>query len=344
MSTPVTVAVDAMSGDHGCDVVVPAALRSLDRNPMLGVTLVGDRARLEAALAGHKRRESERLRICNATEVVDMCESPSKALRNKKDSSMRVALNQVRDGHASACVSAGNTGALMATARFVLKTLAGIDRPAIIAPIPSRRGQTLMLDLGANSECTPEQLFQFGVMGAVLASAVHGVEKARVGLLNIGSEAIKGNPEIQEAGRLLEASPLDYIGYVEGDDIYVGDVDVVVCDGFMGNIALKTSEGLGKLIAEFLREEFSRNVLTRTAALTAMPVLKAFRKRVDPRNYNGASFLGLQGIVIKSHGDADVVAFQSAIETALLEVDRGVTQRISKLLESALGDKREAIA
>lgn len=344
MSSLVTVAVDAMSGDHGCDVVVPAALRSLDRNPRLGITLVGDRARLETALAAHQRSESERLRIHNATEVVDMWESPSKALRNKKDSSMRVALNQVRDGQASACVSAGNTGALMATARFVLKTLAGIDRPAIISSMPSRRGQTLMLDLGANSECTPEQLFQFGVMGSVLASAVHGVDDPRVGLLNIGAEEIKGNPQIQEAGRLLAASQLDYIGYVEGDDIYVGDVDVVVCDGFMGNVALKTSEGLGQLIAEFLRAEFSRNLLTRAAAVAAMPVLKAFRNRLDPRNYNGASFLGLQGIVIKSHGDADVVAFQSAIETAVLEVERGVTQRISTLLESALAQGDEAIA
>lgn len=344
MSAGVTVAIDAMSGDHGHEAVVPAALRSLKNNPSLHIVLVGERARLERALASHKAEESGRLRIHNASEIVDMWESPSKALRNKKDSSMRVALDLVHDGKASACVSAGNTGALMATARFVLKTLPGIDRPAIISPIPSRGGHTLMLDLGANSECTPEQLFQFGVMGSVLANAVHGVERPQVGLLNIGAEEIKGNQQIQEAGRLLAASKLDYIGYVEGDDIYVGDVDVVVCDGFIGNVALKTSEGLGKLIAQYLREEFSRNVLTRAAALAAMPVLKAFRRRVDPRNYNGASFLGLQGIVIKSHGDADAVAFQSAIETAVLEVEQGVSERTSALLASVLGEDREAIA
>lgn len=333
-----------MSGDHGSRVVVPAVLRSLECNPRLRITLVGERAHLEAALAVHNAREDECLCIQHATEVVGMSELPSKALRGKKDSSMRVALNQVRDGEASACVSAGNTGALMASARFVLKTMAGIDRPAIISAIPSRGGQTLMLDLGANAECTSEQLFQFGVMGAVLAAAVYGIENPRVGLLNIGSEEIKGSAQIQEAGRLLAASALDYIGYVEGNDVYVGDVDVVVCDGFVGNIALKTSEGVGQLVAEYLREEFSRNLLTRAAAIAAMPVLNAFRRRVDPRNYNGASFLGLQGIVIKSHGSADAVAFQKAIETAVLEVERGVVDRISRLLETALGHGSQAIA
>lgn len=344
MSSDVTVAVDAMSGDNGCETVVPAALRSLECNAALRLTLVGERSRLEQALAAHKAGESDRLRIHDATEIVDMWESPSKALRHKKDSSMRVALDQVQAGEASACVSAGNTGALMATARFVLKTLAGIDRPAIISAMPARNGQTLMLDLGGNAECTPEQLFQFGVMGSVLASAVYGIDRPRVGLLNIGSEEIKGSQPIQEAGQLMAAGRLDYIGYVEGNDIYVGDVDVVVCDGFIGNIALKTSEGLGKLIADYLREEFSRNLLTRAAAVAAMPVLKAFRKRVDPRNYNGASFLGLQGIVIKSHGDADALAFQSAIETALLEVEQGVGRRTSELLDATLGESREAIA
>ncbi|MES1944320.1 glycerol-3-phosphate acyltransferase PlsX [Salinisphaera sp. PC39] len=344
MSAGITVALDAMSGDHGLDAVVPAALASLQRHADLNLLLVGDRPALERSLAEHRSQESERLRIQHASEVVGMWESPSKALRTKKDSSMRVALDRVHAGEADACVSAGNTGALMATSRFVLKTLPGIDRPAIISPIPSRNGHTLMLDLGANAECTPEQLFQFAVMGSVLATAVHGIASPRVGLLNIGSEEIKGNQQIQTAGRLLSASNLNYIGYVEGNDIYVGDVDVVVCDGFIGNVALKTSEGLGKLIGEYLREEFSRNLLTRAAALCAMPVLKAFRRRVDPRNYNGASFVGLQGIVIKSHGNADAIAFTSAIETAVVEVRQAVPRRISNLLASALGESAEAIA
>lgn len=344
MSAGITVALDAMSGDHGLDAVVPAALTALQRHADLNLVLVGDRAALERSLAAHRSRESDRLRIQHASEVVGMWEAPSKALRTKKDSSMRVALDRVHAGEADACVSAGNTGALMATSRFVLKTLPGIDRPAIISPIPSRNGHTLMLDLGANAECTPEQLFQFAVMGSVLATAVHGITSPRVGLLNIGSEEIKGNQQIQTAGRLLSASNLNYIGYVEGNDIYVGDVDVVVCDGFIGNVALKTSEGLGKLIGEYLREEFSRNLLTRAAALCAMPVLKAFRRRVDPRNYNGASFVGLQGIVIKSHGNADAIAFNSAIETAVVEVRQAVPRRISNLLASALGESAEAIA
>lgn len=344
MNDFLSIALDAMSGDHGWEAVVPAALDCLRQHPNVAFILVGDRAQLQQALADHGAEESERLSIEHASEVVGMCESPAKALRNKKDSSMRVALNLVHQGRAGACISAGNTGALMATARFVLKTLPGIDRPAIISPIPSSDGHTLMLDLGANAECTPEQLFQFAIMGSVLATAVHEVDKPRVGLLNIGSEEIKGNQQIQSAARLLSASSLNYIGYVEGNDIFIGDVDVVVCDGFVGNVSLKTGEGLGKLIAQFLREEFSRNIFTRAAALCAMPVLNAFRKRVDPRNYNGASFLGLQGIVIKSHGDADRVAFTSAIETALLEMERNVPGRISSLLASALGEDTQALA
>jgi glycerol-3-phosphate acyltransferase PlsX len=344
MSAGVTIALDAMSGDHGHDAVVPAALTCLDRYPDLSLILVGDRRQIERALDARGSRESPRLSIRHSSQVVGMWEAPSRALRTKKDSSMRAAVDRVHAGEADACVSAGNTGALMAVSRFVLKTLPGIDRPAIISPIPSRDGHTLMLDLGANAECTPEQLFQFAVMGAVLATAVHDVENPRVGLLNIGSEEIKGNQQIRAADRLLSASNLNYIGYVEGDDIYVGDVDVVVCDGFVGNVALKTSEGLGKLIGQFLREEFSRNLLTRAAAVCAMPVLRAFQRRVDPRNYNGASFVGLQGIVIKSHGDADAVAFTSAIETALIEVRQAVPRRISNLLTSALGEDTEAIA
>lgn len=339
-----TIAIDTMSGDLGHAAVLPAAFRCLKRHTDLKLVLVGDRAALEQALAKRKERQSDRLRVQHASEVVGMCEAPSKALRGKKDSSMRVAVNLVHAGEADACVSAGNTGALMATARFVLKTLPGIDRPAIITAIPARGGHTLMLDLGANTECTPEQLFQFAVMGAVLAAAVHGIDNARVGLLNIGAEENKGNPQIQAAAKLLAQSKLNYIGYVEGDDIYMGDVDVVVCDGFVGNVALKTSEGVGRLIAEFLRAEFTRNWATRAAALAAMPVLRSFRRRLDPRHYNGASFLGLQGIVIKSHGDADAVAFASAIETAVLEVEQDVPRRISDLLGAALGEGSDSAA
>lgn len=330
------IAVDAMSGDHGHVAAVDAAIATLENNSTVAVTLVGDEQQLRDALSRHKRSPDDRLAIRHASEIVGMEESPAKALRSKKDSSMRVALNLVNTGEADACVSAGNTGALMATARFVLKMLAGIDRPAIISPIPSREGHTLMLDLGANTESTPEQLFQFAVMGAVLAEAVHGRANARVGLLNIGAEEIKGNSQIQEAGRLLSDTDLNYIGFVEGDDVYVGDVDVVVCDGFAGNVALKTSEGLGKLISEYLKEEFSRNVLSRAAAVFAWPVLKAFRQRVDPRQYNGATFVGLQGTVIKSHGDADALAFASAIKTACLEVEKDVPTRIRELLELTL--------
>lgn len=330
------IAVDAMSGDHGHVVAVDAALSSLDANPELAITLVGDENELERALDGRQHAVNDRLLLRHATEVVDMWESPAKSLRSKKDSSMRVAVNLVQAGDADACVSAGNTGALMATARFVLKMLAGIDRPAIISPIPSRNGKTLMLDLGANAEASPEQLFQFAVMGAVLAEAEQGLDKPRVGLLNIGSEDTKGNSQIQEAGRLLGDTELNYIGFVEGDDIYVGDVDVVVCDGFVGNVGLKTSEGLGKLMAEYLREEFSRNLLSRLAGLCAWPVLRAFRERVDPRQYNGASFVGLQGIVIKSHGDADVLAFASAIDKARLEIEKDVPTRIRQQLAQLL--------
>lgn len=328
-----------MSGDRGAPVAVDGAMQSLRAHPELEILLVGDAQQLEKEIAHRRNADfADRLSVQPASEVVGMSESPARSLRQKKDSSMRVAINLVQSGDAGACVSAGNTGALMATARFVLKTLGGIDRPAIVSPIPSRCGHTLMLDLGANTDSTPEQLFQFALMGSVLAEAVHGTDQPRVGLLNIGAEEIKGNLQIQQAGRLLGESELNYIGFVEGDDIYIGDVDVVVCDGFVGNVALKTSEGLGMLIAQFLREEFSRNALTRTAAFFATPVLNAFRRRVDPRQYNGATLVGLQGTVIKSHGDADAIAFASAIDVARMEVEQQVPERIRKLLAHNLGE------
>jgi phosphate acyltransferase len=337
MGTPVSVALDAMSGDLGHEVVVDAALSVLDEQPELSLVLVGDERLLRATLGSRRNRHGDRISVRHTTQVVAMDELPSRALRAKKDSSMRVAIDLVREGKAQACVSAGNTGALMAIARFVLKTLPGIDRPAIISAIPNAHGHTHMLDLGANAECTAEQLFQFAVMGAVLARAVHGLEQPRVGLLNIGEEEIKGNEQIKQAAALIQKSSLNYIGYVEGDDVYLGEVDVVVCDGFVGNVALKTSEGVAKLIRRFMEAEFRRNALTRLAGLAALPVLKSFGRRIDPRHYNGASLVGLKGVVIKSHGGADEVAFANAIRVAVLEVRKAVPARISSLLESALG-------
>lgn len=324
-----------MSGDHGLEMTVDAALLALSENPQLQLVLVGDEPSLSAALQRRRRADESRIRVQHASEVVAMDESPSKALRNKKDSSMRVAINMVKDRRAQAAVSAGNTGALMATAKFVLKTLPGIDRPAIISAIPSLNGHVHMLDLGANAECSAEQLLQFAVMGSALVTAVYGIERPTVGLLNIGEEEIKGNEVIKEAAQLLQASPLNYIGYVEGDGIFLKDVDVVVCDGFAGNIALKTGEGVAKLIKHFMQEEFTRSIFTKMAALAAMPALKALGGRMDPRNYNGASFVGLTGIVIKSHGSADAHAFANAIRVAVREVEKEVPVRISRLMAAA---------
>ena len=329
-----TVALDAMGGDHGPSVVVPAAFRVLEKQPELNLLLVGDKHVLEREAAKHSRAHIDRVSIVHASEQVRMDELPSQALRNKKDSSMRVAIDLVKRGEANACVSAGNTGALMATARFVLKTLPGIDRPAIIAALPSISGHTHVLDLGANIESTPQQLFQFAVMGSVLVSAVENIPRPSVGLLNIGQEEIKGNESVKEAARLLAASDIHYVGFVEGSDIYRGTADVIVCDGFVGNVALKSSEGVASMIGHFIRQEFRRNVWTRAAGLVALPVLRTFRNRIDPRHYNGASFVGLRGIVIKSHGSADVLAFSRAISEAVAEVRKNIPQRISQHLES----------
>jgi len=339
MRSDYTVALDAMGGDIGPGVVVPAALSALKHFDDLNLILVGDENTLRESLAEAKGAESARLRIHHASEVVAMGEPPAQALRNKKDSSMRVAINLVKSGEAHACVSAGNTGALMATARYVLKTLPGIDRPAISTSIPSTSGHTHMLDLGANVDCSAEHLYQFAVMGSVLTSAVDNNPAPRIGLLNVGQEAIKGNDVVKEAGRLLEASELNYIGFVEGDDIYLGDVDVVVCDGFVGNISLKTSEGVAKMISQHLKAGFTRNVFTRIAALFALPVLNSFKRRFDPRRYNGASLLGLQGIVIKSHGGADVFSFENAIKIARKEAEQNIPHQIDKKLENLLTER-----
>lgn len=336
MTRIITIALDAMGGDIGPSVTVPAAVESVREHNDLNLILVGDEQVIRAELSRLGTSESERMSVLHTTQTVGMDEPPAQALRGKKDSSMRVSINLVKDGRAQACVSGGNTGALMATAKYVLKTLPGIDRPAICTTIPAIKGHTYVLDLGANVDCSAEQLYQFAVMGSVLVSAVDNQAKPRVGLLNIGQEDIKGNDQVRGAAQLLEGSDLNYIGFVEGTDIFLGEVDVVVCDGFAGNVALKTMEGTSKTIAHFLREEFSRSWLTRLAALCASPVLSALKRRIDPRKYNGASFLGLGGIVVKSHGSSDAVALRTAIEVARLEVEKAVPERIDSQLEALL--------
>jgi glycerol-3-phosphate acyltransferase PlsX len=331
-----------MGGDIGPDAVVPAALRVLrTAGDSLRLILVGQEDVLSSQLIRNKAKGHPRLLIRHASQLVSMDESPAQALRAKKDSSMRVAINLVKQGEADACVSAGNTGALMATARFVLKTLPGIDRPAICTTLPTVHGHTRMLDLGANVDSKAEHLLQFAVMGSVLAT-VNGIDQPRVGLLNIGEEDIKGNEQVKEAVRLLAASDLHYIGFVEGDGIFLDEVDVVVCDGFVGNVALKSSEGVAKLIRHYMTQEFKRNPLTRLAGLVALPVLRALGRKIDPRRYNGASLLGLQGIVVKSHGGADALAFANAIQVAMLEAERKVPQQIDAHL-AALHAERQAL-
>jgi len=335
-----TIALDAMGGDHGPNVVVPAALSVLKEVKNLNLILVGDHERLVEELKSHGADVGPRLQLKHTSQQVEMDELPSVALRSKKDSSMRVAINLVREGDAAACVSAGNTGALMATARFVLKTLPGIDRPAIISSLPTIKGHTHMLDLGANVDSSADVLFQFAVMGSVLVQAIDGIESPTIGLLNIGAEEIKGNERVKEAARMLAKSDINYVGYVEGDDIFKGAVDVVVCDGFVGNVALKTTEGVASMISHFMKENFSHNLFTKLAAVIAKPVLKALKNRIDPRRYNGASFVGLNGIVVKSHGSADTFAFTNAIKEAILEVEKSVPEKISQQLENLLTEQQ----
>jgi glycerol-3-phosphate acyltransferase PlsX len=333
----INVAIDCMGGDHGPTVTVPAAINFCRTHPDVGVILVGLKEALETELAKLGAAPDRRIGIRHAGEIVQMDESLAVALRGKKDSSMRVAIDLVKSGEADAAVSAGNTGALMAISRFVLKTLPGIDRPAIVAVLPTVKGSTYMLDLGANVDCEAEHLLQFAIMGATLVSAVEHKDRPTVGLLNIGEEAIKGNEVVKQAAELLRASGLNFAGNVEGDDIYKGKTDVVVCDGFVGNVALKASEGLAKMLAESLREEFTRSWLNRLAALLAWPALAAFKRRFDTRRYNGATLLGLRGIVVKSHGSADRIAFERAIERAAEEVENEVLERLTMRLASVGG-------
>lgn len=328
------VAVDAMGGDHGPSVVVPAAIGFVRKHSDVRLILVGDEAAVRALLPVDAATLA--VAVHHATQVVDMDEAPAKALRGKKDSSMRVAIDLVAAGQAQACVSAGNTGALMATARFVLHMLPGIERPAIVRALPTLRGETYVLDLGANTECSAEQLCEFAVMGAALVEALGKRQNPTVGLLNIGSEATKGTDIVQRAAELIRASGLNFHGYVEGDDIYAGTTDVVVCDGFVGNVALKTSEGLARMITQALREEFSRTPLRRLGALASLPALRALRQRLDPRAYNGASLLGLPAPVIKSHGGTDVVGFTQAIAEAAAQARAQVPQRIGERLADFL--------
>ena len=342
MTKPITIALDAMGGDFGPSVIVPAALKALDTYRDLRLVLVGDETSIRAHLGNRNPEVESRLSVHHATEKVDMDELPSHALRNKKDSSMRVAINLVKSGDAGACVSAGNTGALMAVARFVLKMIPGIDRPAIITALPSMESHTHVLDLGANVDVDAQHLLQFGLMGSVLATAVDNNPRPRVGLLNIGEEEIKGNEQVKEAAQLLANSPLNYIGFVEGDDIYKGGADVVVCDGFVGNVMLKSTEGAATMIAHFLKEGFTSGIYGRIAGLLALPVLRKIRSKIDPRRYNGASLLGLQGIVIKSHGAADALAFANAIKIARLQAQQSVPQHISHQLAELL-NKRQAV-
>jgi glycerol-3-phosphate acyltransferase PlsX len=333
MSRKVTIALDVMGGDRGPEVVIPAALATMERDDSVKLILVGLPSVLADVEQSAKGRFGSRLGFRAATEVVLMDEPPADALRHKKDSSLRVAITLVKEGEADACVSAGNTGALMATARYVLKMLPGIDRPAIISAVPGITGPTFMLDIGANVGCTAEHLRQFALMGSVVAADILEIEAPKVGLLNIGQEDIKGNEVVREAGILLAQSNLNYQGFVEGNDIFQADIDVVVSDGFVGNVAIKTMEGVASLVSAFLRQEFQRTGLRKVQGLAANSALMALKRRLDPRRYNGASLVGLNGVVLKSHGGADQIAFETAVNTAIVEARKGVPIQIGRLLE-----------
>jgi phosphate acyltransferase len=331
-----------MGGDHGPATIVPAALEVLEQYADLSLILVGDEQVLRSELGIRAAGGHDRVQIRHASQKVEMDDSPALALRNKKDSSMRVAIDLVKEGTVAACVSAGNTGALMATARFVLKMLPGVDRPAICCEMPGIHGNSHLLDLGANVDSSPEQLVQFAVMGAALTTAIENKSNPSVALLNIGEEDIKGDDRVKQAALLLSRSPLNYVGFVEGNDIWDGEVDVIVCDGFVGNVALKASEGVAHMLMRFAKEEFMRTPLKRVSALLAKPALNALRRRIDPGRYNGASLLGLRGIVVKSHGNADASSFAHAIGVAIAEVQRNVPRMISSQLEQML-EKRQVV-
>jgi phosphate acyltransferase len=337
----VTVAVDAMGGDHGLKVVIPACVQAVKKNKKLNLLLVGDEQLIAEHLKHHGMLESSQCEIVHSPEVVLMDELPSHALRNKKKSSMRVAINLVKEGRAEACVSAGNTGALMATARFVLKTLPGIDRPAIIAELPTKHSKTRVIDLGANVDSSAEHLFQFAVMGSALIKALDHKDKPTVAVLNVGVEEIKGNDQVKRTAQMLsECDVMNYMGYEEGNHFYTGDADLIVCDGFVGNVALKSSEGLANLMFTVLKESFSSSLWTKFVGLFAKPVLAHLKKRLDPARYNGATLLGLNGIVVKSHGGANERAFEFALEQAFLQIENEVVdlvrEQISKFVDEGV--------
>lgn len=336
------VAVDVMSGDHSPLEYVAGALHALADDEELRALLIGQPELIESKLKHASASVRERAEVVAASQVVAMDESPREAIRKKRASSMRIAIDLVKDGRASACVSSGNTGALTAMSHFVLKTIAGVERAAIISAIPAAHGHTQMLDLGANTKATPEQLGQFASMGAIIARDIHGLQDPRIGLLNIGEEDIKGHEVVQAAHALLSAGGLNYVGFVEGDDIFSGDVDVVVTDGFTGNVALKTMEGVAGLIADRMRREFQASWRNRLAGLIARPVLRRVSASLDPRRYNGACMVGLTGIVVKSHGKADGVAFSRAIGTAAVAARRGLTAQIEQALHANANAKAQA--
>ena len=335
-----TLALDAMGGDHGPHVTVPAALQALRLYPFLNIIMVGDKTKIDHYLQTAEPQLLSRLELIHTTEVVTMSDRPVHALRNRKNSSMRLAIEMVKEGRAQACVSAGNTGALMAIAKVLLKTLPGVDRPALVSCLPAVSGKPVyLLDLGANVSCDSETLFQFAVMGSVLCEAVEKKSRPTVALLNVGIEEIKGNDQVQQAGQLLQQTPqINYTGFVEGDEIYTGRTDVIVCDGFVGNITLKTSEGIAKLLVHKLKQGLTEGIFVRFLAKLIAPRIQSVLSQMNPDHYNGASLIGLRGIVVKSHGNADETAYLQAMTLAVTEAQRRLPEMIKDRLESILLD------
>ena len=336
----IKVSIDASGGDHGVPVTIEAGIKALGVFKDLHLVFVGDQFSIETELGKYSLsgKITKRFNIVHASEVVTMNEPPSIALRKKKDSSMRIAINLVKEQEVDACVSSGNTGALMAISRFVLKTISGIDRPAIMGRMPTMTGHTHMLDLGANVDSSPEALLEFATMGSIAVEHTENKKNPTIGLLNIGEEEMKGNDKIKKTSELLKTSNLNYTGFVEGDDIYKGSVDLVVCDGFEGNIALKASEGVASMMGHYLKQAFTKNIFTKIIALIATPVLKDFKSNLNPGKYNGASLLGLRGIVVKSHGGADVDSFLSAITEAHAEAHAKISEKISSKVSNKLNN------
>ena len=325
MSDLITLSLDVMSGDKDPEASISAALHLLEIREDVRIILVGNEDIIEKLTSG---KTNDRLQILHAKDIVQMSDSPVVVLRQKKKSSMRLAVNLVRDGVAQACVSSGNTGALMAISKYALKTIPSIDRPALMTSIPTITGSTYLLDLGANSNCTPEQLYQFALMGNVIAREIRGIDQPRIGLLNMGVEASKGNQVIKEAGKLMKSSSMNFIGYVEGNNLVEDIADVVVCDGFTGNIALKTMEGSVRLVLRFLEDAFNSSAFNKFSSIGSKPALNQVKDKIDPRRYNGALLLGLNGVVVKSHGDSDAFGMHHALITAIEEVQKDIVTKL----------------